>query len=197
MKKTIICCFAIMSIFQSFIALAEDHKDFMLGLMIGTRYMEDDTFPQLYGKSILFIGGTFGYVFPLKGRNHLEIALAFKKHSATGKTSYTREEIRFHLISLVFSPNYLINFSKFTASFGPGLAYIHYNEKYPKTYPLASNDGSAIGINIQVSLRYHLFSSLSAQTNLTYCLSKVTKQDLSVNLGGMEWGFGLLCRFSP
>jgi len=78
---------------------------------------------------------------------------------------------------------------------GPGIDYIVYKETYPEDFPFESLEGSTVGFHIYAGTYYDFTPSLAAKIGLKYNIANTTKNDIEINLGGVEWTVGLVFRF--
>jgi len=181
---------------EAVMAQSENERKWTIGLFGGLYFMQDEAFQDLYGKSAFFLGAEIPFFLPLKSIKNVEGLLHFRYLNDKGKTSLTEEEIKLQLIWLSFSLRYAMNFNKFRPFLGLGIDYLLYQEKYPETFPVDSMKGSTLGWHILGGSYYSFSSFLSAKIYFKYNLAKATEEGVKVNLGGTEWGIGLLYRFN-
>jgi hypothetical protein len=70
-----------------------------------------------------------------------------------------------------------------------------YRETYAATFPVPFTSGNTVGIGVQGAVLLHLTTSLSVKGYGKYCQGSTEDPGFRVNLGGSEWGAGLLYRF--
>jgi hypothetical protein len=170
----------------------KEEKKFSIGVATGFYFMQDEAFQEIYGKSTFVFGGETSITLPLK---FLDIWIGFKQMQDSGKTTFMQEDISLRMTDISFSLRCLINLKNLTPFLGPGVDYIYYKENYSGDFPLASLSDSDFGFHIQGGSYFHLSNFLSTKLYFKYNMIKTTIQDLSVNLGGTEWGLGLVFRF--
>lgn len=170
----------------------KEEKKFSIGVVTGFYFMQDEAFQEIYGKSTFVFGGESSITLPLK---FLDVWIGFKQMQDSGKTTFMEEDISLRMTDISFSLRCLINLENFTPFIGPGVDYIYYKESYSGDFPLASISDSDFGFHIQGGSYFHLSNFLSTKLYFKYNTINTTIQDLRVNLGGTEWGLGLVFRF--
>lgn len=170
----------------------KEEKKFSIGVVTGFYFMQDEAFQEIYGKSTFVFGGESSIALPLK---FLDVWIGFKQMQDSGKTTFMEEDISLRMTDISFSLRCLINLENFTPFIGPGVDYIYYKESYSGDFPLASISDSDFGFHIQGGSYFHLSNFLSTKLYFKYNTINTTIQDLRVNLGGTEWGLGLVFRF--
>ena len=167
-------------------------KKFSIGVVTGFYFMQDEAFQEIYGKSTFVFGGESSIKLPLK---FLDVWIGFKQMQDSGKTTFMEEDISLRMIDISFSLRCLINLENFTPFLGPGVDYVYYKESYSGDFPLASISDSDFGFHIQGGSYFHLSNFLSTKLYFKYNMINTTIEDLKVNLGGTEWGLGLVFCF--
>lgn len=170
----------------------EEEKKFSIGVVTGIYFMQDEAFQEIYGKSTFIFGGESSIALPL---NFLDVWIGFKQMQDSGKTTFMEEDISLRMTDISLSLRFLIHLENFTPFLGPGVDYIYYKESYSGDFPLSSISDSDFGFHVQGGSYYHFIDFLSAKLYFKYNIIKTTIQDLRVNLGGTEWGLGLVFRF--
>jgi opacity protein-like surface antigen len=175
--------------------LPDEERYFTVGLLGGFCFLQDQVFKELYGKSAPFIGGELTLRFPVREPHGVDIAVGGRTLSRMGRTSYTEEEIRLRLTDFSLALRYSYDTGRFAVFAGPGIEYVTYKETYAETFPIDSVDGNRTGFHLTGGLYVHLTSGLSIKAYFKYCRVKTDSPGFPVNLGGTEWGMGLLYRF--
>jgi hypothetical protein len=170
-------------------------KSSTFGLLAGFFFVQDETFQEMYGKSVFFFGGEYTLRFPVKERHGVDVAVDLRQLKKSGRTSYTEEEAHVRLTSLSLSLRYSLEYDRFTFFVGPGFDYVMYKENYAETFPIKSVDGSAAGYHITGGGYYNVLPSLAVKAYFKYCAADTEPDGFRVNLGGTEWGLGLVYRF--
>ncbi|UCC38936.1 MAG: AMIN domain-containing protein [Candidatus Aminicenantes bacterium] len=170
----------------------KEEKRFSIGVVTGLYFMQDEAFQETYGKSTFIFGGESSFTLPLK---FLDVWISFKHMQDSGKTTFLEEDISLRMTDISLSLRYLIDLENITPFLGPGVDYIYYKESYSGEFPLASISDSEVGFHVQGGTYYHFSGFLSAKLYFKYNMIKTTIEDLTVNLGGTEWGLGLIFRF--
>ena len=175
--------------------LPDEEKYFSIGLQGGAFFAQDVDLQQLYGKSLPFFGVEATLRLPISEPHGLDLAVGGRQLKADGKTTYTQEATSLRLTNLSVAIRYSYDSGRFAVVLGPGIDYIKYEETYAETFPVPSANGKAVGFNIQGTVYFHLTAGLSIKGYGKYCGASTENPGFRVNLGGAEWGAGVLYRF--
>ncbi|MGB7295121.1 MAG: outer membrane beta-barrel protein [Candidatus Aminicenantales bacterium] len=175
--------------------LPDEEKYFTIGLLGGFYFLQDQVFQDLYGKGAPFFGAETTLRFPIRDPHGLDIAAGARILSKKGQTSYTEESLSLRLAGYWLSFRYSYDTGRFALFLGPGMEYVLYKETYDPAFPIDSSTGSQAGLHITGGAYVHLTSGLSLKGYMKYGLVKTEKSGFRVNLGGTEWGVGILYRF--
>ncbi len=195
MKKYLILLFILFFSAATLHAQPEKEKKWAVGLFSGLYFMQDEAFREVYGQNTFFLGAEIPLSLSKLIKN-LEGIFHFRYMNDKGKATLTEEETRLQLIYFSLSVRYMMNLKKFRPFLGPGVDYIHYQEKYPETFPVDSMKGNTLGFHILAGSYYSLGPSLSLNVYVKYNIAETTEEETKVNLGGTEWGIGLIYRFN-
>jgi opacity protein-like surface antigen len=166
-----------------------------VGLLGGIYFLQDEAFQELYGKSAPFFGGELTMRFPVRDPHGVDVALGGRTLSRKGRTSYTEEDLSLRLTNLFLSLRYSYDTGRFAVFAGPGIEYVSYRETYAETFPIDSVKGSRTGFQVTGGGYLHLTSALSVKAYLKFCKVETKSPGFRVNLGGTEWGMGIIYRF--
>jgi opacity protein-like surface antigen len=175
--------------------LPDEEKYIMVGILGGFFFGQDQILREIYGKSLPYFGPEMTFRFPIRDPHGLDVAVGGRFLRASGKTSYTEEESKLRLTSLSISMRYSFETGKFALFLGPGMDYVWYKETYAETFPLDLVEGDEAGFHLTAGGYYHLSPALSLKGYFKYCMVETESYGFRVNLGGTEWGFGLIYRF--
>ncbi len=175
--------------------LPDEERYFTVGLLGGLYFLQDQVFQELYGKSAPFIGAEITLRFPIREPHGMDVAAGGRTLTKKGLTSYTEEDLNLRLTDLFLSLRYSYDTGRFALFLGPGVEYVTYKETYAETFPIDSAQGSQTGLNLTGGGYIHLTSGLSLNGYFKYCRVEIDKPGFRVNLGGTEWGLGILYRF--
>ncbi len=175
--------------------LPDEERYFTVAFLGGFFFLQDEVFQELYGKGAPFLGTEMTLRFPIREPHGLDIAAGARTLSKKGQTSYTEESLSLRLTDLWFSLRYSYDTGRFAIFVGPGIEYAIYKETYAPTFPLESMTGSQTGLHLTGGGYVHLTPGLSLKAYAKYCLVETDKPGFRVNLGGTEWGAGILYRF--
>jgi hypothetical protein len=158
-------------------------------------FVQDRIFRDLYGDGSPFLGAEVTLRFPIREPHGMDIAAGGRTLSEKGVTSYTEEDIGLRLTDLSLSLRYSYDTGRFALFLGPGIEYVMYKETYAETFPIDSVKASQAGIHLTGGGYIHVTSGLSLKGYVKYCRVETDRPGFRVNLGGTEWGAGILYRF--
>jgi outer membrane protein W len=87
---------------------------------------------------------------------------------------------------------YIRKFGRFSPFAGLGADYISYEETYPSNFIVPSIGGSSFGMHLQGGVYVHIIDALSVKGMVRYLYNKTTSNNIDLNLGGIEYSFGLV-----
>lgn len=169
-------------------------KTMVFGFSTGYRAFQDEVFKETYGEGGVFFQGEYSFYLPVN-LEHLDIWTGFSSFKKTGATSVTQEDLELKITDLALALRYLRTYSKFTPFVGAGIDYVVYKEILPEDFAVESVGGSTLGFHIQGGTYYNLLPNLSLKAHIKYLLAKTTENEVEVNLGGIQYGVGLVFRF--
>jgi len=175
--------------------LPDEERYFTVGLLGGFYFLQDQVFQELYGKSAPFFGAEMTLRFPIREPHGMDIAAGGRTLTKKGLTSYTEEDLSLRLTNLSLSLRYSYDTGRFALFLGPGIEYVTYKETYAETFPIDSTNGSQTGLHLTAGGYVHVTSGLSLKGYFKYCRIETDKPGFRINLGGTEWGLGILYRF--
>lgn len=170
-------------------------KNMALGFTAGYLALQDDTFAEAYGEGGVFFKGEYSVVLPVKVES-FDIWTGFTYFQMNGKTTVTQEDLTLKITNLSLAFRYLPTFKKFTPFAGVGIDYIVYKEILPEDYIIESVGGSDLGFHVQGGTYFDALPYLSLKVHIKYLWSKVEVEEQEINLGGVEYGAGLVFRFN-
>lgn len=170
-------------------------KMMALGFSIGYLTLQEAAFEETYEEGGIFFKGEYSFYLPIKV-DSFDIWTGFTYFEKTGKTSVTLEDLTLKITNLSLALRYLRTFSKFTPFVGAGIDYIVYKEILPEDYIIGSVGGSDLGFHVQGGTYFDALPYLSLKIHIKYLWSKTDVDGMEVNLGGVEYGAGLVFRFN-
>lgn len=170
-------------------------KDMSIGVGGGYFCPQDSLLQDLYGKSIVNYRVEMSFVLPFNV-NNFDIWTAVSHYRKSGKTSYYEEDIRFSHTMFSIAVRYLRKIDIFTPFAGFGMDYISYKEIFPESFAFPSVGGSKMGYHLQTGIYIHMIPALSGKLMVKYNSAKTVDNNLELNLGGMEYGIGLIFHFN-
>jgi outer membrane protein W len=108
----------------------------------------------------------------------------------------TEEDLKLRITTFSLAIRYLKKYSRFTPFIGAGIDYIVYKETYPEDFIVSSVGGSDLGFHGQIGTYIDALPYLSIKVHIIYRLAETTEDLVTVNLGGIEYGIGLVFRFN-
>ncbi len=171
-------------------------KIMAVGFSSGFQTLQDAAFTDAYGEGGVFFKGEYSFYLPLRTKS-LDIWTGFTFFEKNGKTSVTQEDLTLKMTNLSLALRYLHTFSKFRPFIGAGIDYVVYKEYLPEDYIIDSVGGSELGYHIQGGTYFDPLPYLSLKIHIKYLWCTATENDEEVNLGGVEYGGGLVFRFNP
>ena len=175
--------------------LPDEERYFSIGLQGGGFFPQDVDLQTIYGKSLPFYGAEVTLRLPISEPHGLDLAVGGRQLKANGQTTYTQEQTSLRLTGGSLAIRYSYDSGTFAVVIGPGMDYIKYEEVYAETFPVPSVGGSTVGFHIGATVYFHLTGALSIKGYGKYCGAATENPGYRVNLGGAEWGAGVLYRF--
>jgi opacity protein-like surface antigen len=173
-----------------------------VGAFAGLYFMQDEVFQEAYGKMSFGFGGEYFFQLQLQDPHAIDFWLGFAMFSDNGLTTFTEEEIKLSMTHTSLALRYNYKIDKFTLFIGPGIDYIFYKETLPEDYPIEGISGSTLGFHLQLGAMMDIIENLAAHIYGKYNIARsketisITEEEISVNLGGIQWGIGLIYRFN-
>ena len=167
----------------------------MLGVTAGYLTLQDEAFAESYGEGGMFFKGEYSVTLPVKVES-FDIWTGFTYFQMAGQTSITDEEITLRITNLSLALRYVRTMNKFAPFIGAGIDYIVFKEILPEDFVIGSVGGSDLGFHVQGGVYYDALPYLSLKAHVKYLWSTADVDGLEVNLGGVEYGAGLIFRFN-
>lgn len=174
---------------------AKVKKNMTLGFSAGYLTLQDETFAETYGEGGVYFKGEYSVTLPFK-TDSFDIWTGFTFFQTAGETSITQDDITLKMTNLSVAFRYLPTFSKFTPFIGAGIDYLVYKEILPEDFMIGSVGGSDLGFHVQGGTYYNFLPYMSFMVHIKYLWSTTDVDGLEVNLGGVEYGAGLVFRFN-
>jgi hypothetical protein len=175
--------------------LGEERKKMAFGLSAGYMALQEDAFKDAYGEGGIFFRGEYSFLLPVNIES-FDVWTSVSYFRKSGKSTVTEEDLKLRLTTFSFAVRYLKKMSKFTPFVGAGLDYVVYKEIYPEDFIIESVGGSTLGFHGQAGTYIDVLSNLSFKVHAKYSFAKTTENEVEVNLGGFEFGAGLVFRFN-
>ncbi|UCE43020.1 MAG: AMIN domain-containing protein [Candidatus Aminicenantes bacterium] len=170
-------------------------KMMAFGFSAGFLTLQDDAFRDVYGEGGTFFRGEYSFYLPIKIES-FDVWTGVTFFQKDGQTTLTEEELKLEITTFSLAIRYLKQFSRFTPFVGAGIDYIVYKETYPEDFIVASVGGSDLGFHVQAGVYFDALPSLSIKVHIKYNWAETMEDLVTVNLGGVEYGIGLVFRFN-
>jgi hypothetical protein len=171
----------------------DEMENTFIRIIAGIYSIQDDRFRDIYeGLGCIYGFGLSRKVYSLKQHN-LFLSLDFKFYSKKGKSTVTEQETKLILKPISLSGVYLFAKKRIFPFAEIGLDYYPYKEESA----LHSTSGSAWGFHLQggAIIPLPFLKSLRAKLYIKYTIAKTEENNLEVNLGGIEYGLGIVYGF--
>lgn len=157
----------------------------------GFYFFQGGEFETIYGKSAAFFRGELSFTLPFN-INNFDIWVGVSHFEKAGTTSFYEEDLKLTWTTFSGALRFIRKFGIFSPFAGIGADYISYEEIYPSTFIIPSLGGSNIGVHVQCGVYVHIIEALSVKGMIRYLSSTTTSNNFEINLGGVEYSFGLV-----
>jgi hypothetical protein len=171
----------------------QEDKKFTIGIVSGLYLVQDEVFREVYGSSMMFFGAEYSLALPVES---MDVWFGFNYMRDKGKTTFLEEDLTLKMMHFSLAVRYVFKVNILAPFLGAGVDYITYQENYPEGFPFTSIDGSTLGFHIQGGSYFRITDALAAKLLLKYNFAKETRDDLEIQLGGLQLGVGLIYRFN-
>jgi opacity protein-like surface antigen len=156
---------------------------------VGSYSMNEPRFDAVYAKGGLMVGLGLSAAIV----SNFNIYLEAKYYNRTGKTTFSQEETKFTLIPISLGGRYIFPLGLFNPYVGAGADFYFYHEKNPIGDVL--NHTAGVHFMGGTYIRFLKTLPLMLSLKLKYTTAKATEKDVQVQLGGFEYGVGLVFAF--
>lgn len=164
---------------------------FTLGFYGGYYLPKDKIFKQIYGKESLL--GGMEISFPLFLRV-FDVWINSNYITTNGKSTHTEESSKLTIIPFSLGIRLLVNLKFLIPFLGAGMNYYIYSEEYEEDI-YESTKGSTFGLHMQGGIYFKLAKSFLFKLFIKYNDVKTRENNININLGGMEYGGGIVFNF--
>ncbi|MFO7979511.1 MAG: hypothetical protein R6V00_01605 [Candidatus Aminicenantes bacterium] len=168
-------------------------KNTMAGITMGSFSIASDRFKEIFMNPSTVTGIEASYLFPIKS-HFLGLTLEVRGLSQAGHSTVTNRNIYFSLTPLTLTGKYMALLSDFTPYFGAGIDLFFYKEESH----ISLISGITPGLHIEGGVYYKppLFEFIKIRAVLRISRAFANENDIKVNLGGLEFGLGILYCFN-
>jgi len=165
----------------------------MVGFFIGNYRVASDRYKQIFGHSRAISGVEASHIFSLGDRSLIGLSLEARGFSMSGRSTETGILTHFSMTPITLTGKYMLEKGDFNPYLGAGLDYILYKE----TSRMGDSSGGTVGFHVEGGLYYQppLFDFIKIRAVLRYSRAVAEVNDIKVNLGGLEFGIGILYCF--
>lgn len=170
--------------------ISEKTNNTYLGIFTGIYNIRDDRFKQIYeGLGFIYGFGLSRKLFNLNQHNFY-LSLDLKFYTKKGKSTVTEEDTKLILRPISLGGAYMVAVKKIITFAEIGVDYYPYKEKSV----LHSTSGTAWGFHLKggVLIPLSILKPLKGKIYFRYSEAKTVENDLEVNLGGIEYGIGII-----
>jgi len=155
--------------------------------------ISDELFQEIYGGTAPLYGLELSRNIFRTGNFRFDLGFAGRMYSRTGASTVTAEETKFRLTPITFAARLFFN-TKYVAPYIGGGIDIH---KYKEESMLGTISGSTTGSHFQAGLYLKVPQVKFLMLNLYVKLynATATKEDVSIDLGGTEFGVAICLGF--
>lgn len=156
---------------------------------IGSYNMNEPRFDKVYPG-----GGTIGGLALSSALvNNFNFYLEMKYYPRTGKLTFTLDETRFTLIPLSLGVRFILPLGYLNPYIGGGADFYFYTEDNPIGTVVNYTNGVHFigGAYVQFSRKIPVMLNVK----LKYTTARATENDIQIQLGGLEYGIGLVFAF--
>jgi len=167
-------------------------KNTMAGLTIGRVHIASDRYKEIFANPSTATGIEASYLFSSKS-HHLGLTFEVRRLSQAGHSTVTNQNTFFFLTPLTLTGKYMISLSDFTPYLGAGIDLFFYKEESH----LSLVSGSTPGFHMEGGIYYNppLFGFIKIRAALRISRAIAKESDIKINLGGLEFGLGILYCF--
>ena len=165
----------------------------MVGFTIGNYRVASDRYGQIFGSSRAISGIEASRIFSLGERSLLGLSLEARGFSKSGQSTETGILTHFSMTPITLTGKYMLEKGDFNPYLGTGPDYILYKE----TGSMGDCSGGTVGFHVEGGVYYQppLLDFIKIRATLRYSRAVAKVNGSKVNLGGLEFGIGILYGF--
>jgi len=170
-----------------------NQKNSMVGLTAGSLSIASQRFKDFFKKAGIVPGMEASHIFSSHNHTFLGFSLEIKRISRTGKSTITSRNTFFSLIPISLTGKFLMGNNEISPYLGAGIDLYLYKEKSG----MGNTSGATTGFHIEGGVYYHspLFEFIKIKAALRFSRAVANENNIKVNLGGLEFGVGILYCF--
>jgi len=172
----------------------EKTKNTLIEIFTGIYNMKDKRFKQIYDGYGFIYGLSFLRKLYNLNRHHFYLSLNIKSYTKKGKSTVTEKDTKLTLRPISLGGAYMFVTKRVIPMAEIGVDYYPYKEKSI----LHSTSGTAWGWHLKGGILFplNILKSLKGKIYFRYSEAKTIENDLEVNLGGIEYGIGMIYEFN-
>ncbi len=163
-------------------------------LTFGAYDVSDHVYDQIYNGNTLIFGFELSRIFARNDNHNFSVVLGANYYKDTGSSTLTKEESTFTLIPYYICVEYLWNQEQVIPFVRVGLNIMSYKEKSDIHEVSGSSVGPQIALGIYVKIPD--LEQLRLKFYFKWMSATAKEEDVSLNIGGIEAGFGITFGFN-
>jgi hypothetical protein len=174
-----------------------DHelKDMSIGFGLGKYYYQDEDFQGIYGKDSMSYRGEIAFRLPFEF-DSIDLWASVATYNDTGSTTLFNEEVTLRMTTFSMAVRFLKRLGRFEPFLGMGVDYASYKETLPEEFITSSVGGDKVGYHGQLGCYIYIIDNFSTKIFMKYNKMETIENDITVNLGGIEYGLSLVWHFN-
>lgn len=169
-------------------------KDMSIGFGVGKYFYQGEEMQDIYGKDTLSYRGEIALRLPFDF-DSIDLWASVATFSDTGVTTLYNEDLSFRMTTFSLAVRFLKRFGRFVPFLGAGVDYASYKETLPENFIVSGVGGNKIGYHGQLGCYIHIMDGFSTKIFMKYNQMETIENELTVNLGGIEYGVSLVWHF--
>ncbi|MGB6338655.1 MAG: AMIN domain-containing protein [Candidatus Aminicenantaceae bacterium] len=163
-------------------------------LTFGAYDVSDHVYDQIYNGNTLMFGFELSRIFARKDNHNFGVVLGANYYKDNGSSTLTKEESTFTLIPYYICLEYLWNQEQVIPFVRVGLNFMSYKEKSELHEVSGSSVGPQIALGIYIKVPD--LEQMRLKFYFKWISATAEEEDVSLNIGGIEAGFGLTFGFN-
>ncbi len=166
----------------------------MAGFTLGNFRVASDRFKEIFGNKGTVAGIEASHILDSNKNNSLGVTLEVRSFSKSGHSTITHKNTFFSMTPVSLTGKYIVNKGDFGPYIGAGIDLFFYKEKSS----IENASGMTPGIHLEGGAYYRLplFEFIKIRAMLRFSRAVAKENTFKVNIGGFEFGVGILYCFN-